>query len=42
MVTFETGTFIVNASGEIEIDFLFDGGWFRGEIALFVRIQVSE
>ena len=35
MVTFETGTFIVDSSGEVEVDFLFDGGWFRGELALF-------
>ena len=31
----ETGTFIVDASGEVEVDFLFDGGWFRGELAMF-------
>ncbi len=35
MVSFETGTFIVGASGEVEVDFLFDGGWFRGELAVF-------
>ena len=35
MVSFETGTFIVGTSGEVEVDFLFDGGWFRGELAVF-------
>ena len=32
---FETGTFIVGSSGEIEADFLYDGGWFRGELGVF-------
>lgn len=35
MVSFETGTFVVDSGGEIEVDFLFDGGWFRGELAMF-------
>ena len=35
MVNFTTGTFIVDSSGEVEVDFLFDGGWFRGELAVF-------
>ena len=35
MVSFDTGTFIVNSGGEVDIDFLFDGGWFRGELAVF-------
>ncbi len=35
MVSFETGTFIVDSSGEVQVDFLFDGGWFRGELAVF-------
>lgn len=35
MVSFDTGTFIVDSSGEIEADFLYDGGWFRGEVAVF-------
>ncbi len=35
MASFETGTFIVDSSGEVEVDFLFDGGWFRGELAVF-------
>ena len=35
MVSFTTGTFIVDSSGEVEVDFLFDGGWFRGELAMF-------
>jgi len=35
MHTYDSGTFIVGSSGEVDVDFLFDGGWFRGEIALF-------
>ena len=35
MASFETGTFIVDSSGEVEVDFLYDGGWFRGELAIF-------
>ncbi len=35
MASFETGTFIVDSTGEVEVDFLFDGGWFRGELAIF-------
>ena len=35
MTTFETGSFIVDANGDVEVDFLFDGGWFRGELAIF-------
>ncbi len=32
---FDTGTFIVDASGEVEFDYLFDGGWYEGELAVF-------
>ena len=32
---FSEGVFEVGASGEIEVDFLFDGHWFTGELALF-------
>ena len=35
MAIFETGTFTVDSSGEVEVDYLFDGGWFRGELAVF-------
>ena len=35
MDTFTTGTFTVDTDGEIEVDYLFDGGWFRGELAVF-------
>jgi hypothetical protein len=35
MVDFKTGTFLVGSSGEVDVDFLFDGGWFRGELAVF-------
>ncbi len=32
---FESGVFTVGKSGEVGIDFLFDGGGFRGELAIF-------
>ena len=32
---FDTGTFIVDASGQVEVDYLFDGGWYQGELAVF-------
>ena len=35
MHTYDSGTFIVDSSGEVDVDYLFDGGWFRGELALF-------
>ena len=35
MAMFDTGTFIVDADGEIKVDYLYDGGWFRGELAVF-------
>lgn len=35
MHTYDSGTFIVGSTGEVDVDFLFDGGWFRGEIGLF-------
>ena len=35
MHTYDSGTFIVGSSGEVDVDFLYDGGWFRGELALF-------
>jgi hypothetical protein len=35
MVNFAKGTFTVDADGGIEVDYLFDGGWFRGELAVF-------
>ena len=35
MTIFDTGTFTVDADGQIEVDYLFDGGWFRGELAVF-------
>jgi murein DD-endopeptidase MepM/ murein hydrolase activator NlpD len=33
--TFESGTFVVGESGEVSIDFLFDGGKLHGELAIF-------
>jgi len=33
--TFESGTFTVGETGEVSIDFLFDGGSYQGELALF-------
>lgn len=35
MHTYDSGTFIVGSSGEVDVDYLFDGGWFRGELAVF-------
>lgn len=35
MSIYETGTFLVNSDGEIDIDFLYDGGWFKGELGIF-------
>ena len=35
MHTYSSGTFIVGSSGEVDVDFLLDGGWFRGELAIF-------
>jgi hypothetical protein len=32
---FESGTFNVDASGQVEFDYLYDGGWFQGELAVF-------
>ncbi|MEQ8540269.1 MAG: S8 family serine peptidase [Coleofasciculus sp. D1-CHI-01] len=33
--TFESGTFTVCETGEVSIDFLFDGGGYEGELAIF-------
>ena len=33
--TFSNGVFEVDSSGAIQIDFLFDGHWFEGELAVF-------
>lgn len=33
--TFTDGVFEVDASGQVQFDFLFDGGWFQGELAIF-------
>ena len=33
--TFESGTFTVGETGEVSIDFLFDGGGYQGELAIF-------
>ena len=35
MTTYNTGTFTVDEDGQIEVDYLFDGGWFRGELGVF-------
>ena len=35
MHTYNSGTLIVGSSGEVDVDYLFDGGWFRGELAIF-------
>ncbi|HBB30782.1 MAG TPA: hypothetical protein DDZ80_02255 [Cyanobacteria bacterium UBA8803] len=33
--TFESGVFTVGNSGQVKIDFLFDGGSYKGELAIF-------
>ena len=35
MITYETGTFLVDSNGEIGVDYLFDGGWFQGQLGVF-------
>ncbi len=32
---FETGTFEVNNTGQVQYEYLYDGGWFQGELAVF-------
>ncbi len=32
---FENGTFTVNSTGQVEFDYLYDGGWYQGELAVF-------
>lgn len=32
---FETGTFTVNSTGKVELDYLYDGGWYQGELGVF-------
>ncbi|MEQ8385858.1 MAG: S8 family serine peptidase [Coleofasciculus sp. A1-SPW-01] len=33
--TFESGVFTVGDSGQVQVDFLFDGGSYKGELAIF-------
>jgi hypothetical protein len=33
--SFDTGVFTVGSSGQVSIDYLFDGGWYQGELAIF-------
>lgn len=32
---FKSGVFTVGSSGEVGIDFLYDGGWYQGQLAIF-------
>jgi hypothetical protein len=32
---FESGSFVVNPTGKVKVDFLFDGGWNQGELGVF-------
>ncbi|AFZ01805.1 DUF4114 domain-containing protein [Calothrix sp. PCC 6303] len=32
---FESGTFIVDGTGQVQFDYLYDGGWYQGELAVF-------
>jgi len=34
-IDLKTGEFIVGATGEVTVDFLFDGGGYKGEVAIF-------
>lgn len=33
--TFTSGTFTVGSDGQVGIDFLYDGGWYQGQLAIF-------
>ena len=33
--TSNNGIFTVNETGEFSFDYLFDGGWFQGELAVY-------
>jgi hypothetical protein len=33
--TFESGSFVVNPTGKVKVDFIFDGGWNQGELGVF-------
>jgi len=33
--TFDSGVFRVDASGQVGVDYLYDGGWYQGEMAIF-------
>jgi hypothetical protein len=35
MYTYNSGTFLIGSSGDVDVDYLFDGGSFRGELAVF-------
>lgn len=32
---FESGTFIVDGTGQVQVDYLHDGGWYQGQLAVF-------
>ena len=32
---FDSGTFIVDGTGQVKCDYLYDGGWYQGEMAVF-------
>lgn len=39
---FDSGVFSVGSSGQVEIDFLFDGGGFQGELAMFSLADMEQ
>ena len=41
-VEFESGVFTVGEEGEIEVDFLFDGGKYKGELAIFSLEEMDQ
>ncbi|MEA5621033.1 DUF4114 domain-containing protein [Cronbergia sp. UHCC 0137] len=32
---FASGTFIVDGTGQVQVDYLYDGGWYQGEVGVF-------
>jgi len=39
---FNSGKFVVGETGEVSIDYLFDGGWYRGELGVFSLAGIDE
>ncbi len=39
---FESGTFVVGESGQVSVDYVFDGGYYQGELAVFSLMGMEE